>query len=124
MEKNTYLLIDADISYFQERCKYWIDFFGLKDWHIRYMKKDIKPNAEVWMNYPGKIATIVINEIIVLYDGENYKKDLNRSAFHEICHILLDELIYLALKRSIKKSQLRLAEETIIRRLENFLNGG
>lgn len=104
---------------FVDECNRWVDFFGLKDWKIYYYQEKLKESfAECRVNgIENRIVSIVLNKEL---DKEDYDFfDLRKTAFHEVCEVLLYGLEYLATCRYLSPEEITTERHSIIRRLEN-----
>lgn len=107
---------------FKNHCENWKEFFGLSDWRIGYRFED---NAEkdcygtCARNTQGRIACIYLRPTWDNIDKEDITEQLNRTAFHEIAHVLLADMELIATARYIDSYEFPKAEEACIRRLEN-----
>lgn len=109
----------AHFELFQEECRKWIDFFGLKDWEVNYEHKADKDNlAGAYINLEGKIATFHL--AIGWYSKPN-DYEVRKCSFHEVCEVLLGRLQILAEKRFTTLSEINESVHDVIRRLENTL---
>lgn len=75
---------------FSERCLYWQKIFGLNGWdfYFHHSNMDSDIDAKVRCNHTAKQVNIKMNK--------NYKPDfdeLNKTAFEEVCHVLLADLV-------------------------------
>jgi hypothetical protein len=74
-------------STFKQEVLFWVDYFGLKDWDISLQNKDIEENrANCCCNITAHRCVISLN---VEYDEELNDFQLRKSAFHEVCELLL-----------------------------------
>jgi len=104
---------------FQEEAWYWIQRFGLKGWRFHFEHGDQSEEGYAGYNYnvAGRVA--VINLSKDWKDNEVIEAQLRRSAFHEVIHILLARLRWLAVERAVGIGDVDEEIETIIRTLEN-----
>jgi len=117
-----------DFEYFSKKVRYYIKQFGLSDYEIVLIHKDLEDEGEplsnstagVKMNANSKSATFYLNKD--WGDGELDRKALERAAIHEVGHILLCDYYWCAATRfGITSEQIGGVEHAIIRRLENFI---
>jgi len=102
---------------FKKECNRWIKFWGLTEWSVVFFHEKINDDcyADCTWNVEGRVASIRLNKEIdgmVLFDPK-------KTAFHEVCELLLCELDGLARDRFISKSHISIAFHAVIRRLEN-----
>lgn len=115
------LITKKQAEIFYKSCRYWIKHFGLSDWYIDWdmYKDDSDHRAFAVINLEAKYASI----FIVQDWGDTVdvtEKDLQLTAFHEVCEIMLGELSYLAEDRSVTPNQIVQATHSIIQRLTNI----
>lgn len=111
-----------EIAYFCQRARYWIKFLGLADWRVDvYAEKldDMSACAEMW--WDSHAAHIKINTELGRYTPS--RKWLNKTALHEVLHILLCDSSELCKTRFCSKEQVSKVEHMLIRRLETALTG-
>ncbi len=102
---------------FKKACVKWLDFFGLKDWSVHYGHKyDDENMASIVYNLTGKVATIYLT---IDWDIEPTKRAVERTAFHEVCELMLARLVICSRSRFITNDEIVEATHSIIRRLEN-----
>jgi len=104
---------------FQEEAWYWIQRFGLKGWNIHYTHEntDNESFATCAHNVSGRVVTLNLEK-----DWEDFlvtERQVRQSAFHEVIHILLARLRWLAIERAVGIGDVDQEIETIIRTLEN-----
>ena len=100
-----------DYKQFREYVRYFIDMFGLYDWHVYTKKVKRAPDylAGVYVNVDDRIATIYIAKRWKLPAAS--EKEL---ALHEVLEILISDLEETP-KRISKKMKRRLAHAVIYR---------
>lgn len=108
---------------FEQEAKYWIDYFGLKQWEVIFTNLEDRENrATIGWKVVGRIAKINLatdwEEGTEIVTPETVKK----AAFHEICELLLSRLGMMAEGR-ICNNKDNTTEEThaIIRTIENTI---
>lgn len=105
-------------DYFADKVEHWQDFWHLGNWRIEVVVGDSGENyAHVHIVQVARAATIVLsdssNESV-----SNYQ--LNKTAFHEVCEILLTQLIKCA-DAAAASDKVEEISHDIIRRLENIV---
>lgn len=114
----------AHFEIFKTECQKWIEIFGLKNWQINYVHKKLEDSrASTSFNCVGGIATIFLN---TNWDEKaSYEFDVNdvrKSAFHEICELLLGRLNNMVEQRyGLHVQDIEEEIHRIIRILENVL---
>jgi hypothetical protein len=114
-------LTDEQIAYFKKRVFYWCDYFKLQDWQIScgvdvespfiaYCASDsVKHSATVWLKPE--------------WENDNITKEtLDRTALHEVAHILTADFMHIVDKRINEQTVNRIAE-TFAVRMTNALTG-
>lgn len=114
-------LKDQDFQIFKDEAQYWIDQFGLLDWRIGFAFEKIDGfYAESRTYWYGRTATLVLNK---WQDEPIETEQIRKSAFHEVCEVLLTEMRNIALNKSIASEEHEDmfigAAHGVIRRLEN-----
>ena len=117
---------EKDFAIFEKECWKWVEHFGLKDWQFNLYHEDSKilGPCRAWKdyNYEGRVCTLGLtidwkNDDVTVYQ-------VKKSAFHEVCHIMLATLhnLFSTVNRSEREAELWGSEEhAIIRRLENSI---
>lgn len=116
-------LTEKDFTIFKEEAQKWIDTFGLKDWEVTF---DFSPlensSAECRVNWHAKAALLTLGQFP---RWEVTQDDVRRSAFHEVCELLLSDMEFTALNDEILHAERKLltevARHAVIRRLENSI---
>lgn len=85
----------ADFKLFKSEVEYWVEKFHLREWGIRYSHEKSKklPDSLAWVatDWKGRTCTIGLNpdwgphDIVCDFE-------LSRSAFHEVCELLLSDI--------------------------------
>ena len=107
---------------FIAECNKWINKFHLRSWRISFENKDNPevPDSFAWCMYnlKGRISTLGLS--ISWGHVEPTIIDLKKSAFHEVCELLLARLEAEALVDTCptQKSDIEEHKHAIIRRLE------
>lgn len=111
-----------NFNFFIEECKYWIEKFGLKEWEFRFKHEDHKTLKDscAWYeyNWQGRLASIGLS---VSWDNtEPTDYQVSKSAFHEICEMLLADLETIARSDICpsQKEELITCKHSVIRRIE------
>lgn len=113
-------LTDKAFDLYKEKCKYWLNFWGLdKEWDYKIIKAD---HYECQRDFKHRCVCITFAKSwdTDLYDINSIKMDIETSAFHEILHIVLAGMNWIGLKRKKHSSLFYAEEECVIRRLEKL----
>lgn len=112
----------ADFELFKKYCVEYYDKLGLREWTVYY--KHARTNdayaSSAWL-LSGMIATITLCTDWDTLRPKN-EAELRKLALHEIMHILMSPLVAEAEDRYANETAIRIAEHSIIRRLENILS--
>jgi len=108
-----------DAEYFAQSVKKWQQVLNLGDWRI---EKGLKPAkaamASVEFNDAARLATYRLGD----FGAEKITPDsLDRTALHELLHIFLYDLLYVAADRQASDEQREKEEHRIINLLEHLL---
>lgn len=101
---------------FKERVEYWTDYFGLYFWDVNVHEDDEAEDNDLayTMTHVGnKRADIYL--VLDWGSTDMTYDELNNTAFHEVCEVMLSEIRYLAGKRDIRYGEIDGAIHTIIR---------
>ena len=114
-----YKTTEKDFTMFQKECGKWIDYFGLKDWEIKFTHEELGGNrASCWSDYPGKLSTIDLNRE---WESNPQKNEIKFVAFHEVAELLIAPLRTMAYARYVTEDEVSVANHYIIRTLENSI---
>jgi hypothetical protein len=117
---------DEHFKIFKQECIRWIDIFGLTDWCIDIEHKD---KRRLTFGARGSCRPVLDNKCAVIslnkeWIGEVTEKALKRTAFHEVLHILLYRLSWLAernnyMGKEVHEYEISQEVHGIINRMEN-----
>ena len=117
----TYKTTKKDFEIFKKECLKWIEYFQLSGWKFCFFHEDNKQLGKAlgWScgNYMGRVASIGIS--LNWGDDKANILDLKRTAFHEVCEIMLCSLHVLAFDRNWDEDIWDAESHTVIRILEN-----
>ena len=110
-----------DFAIFKKAVLFWQEYFGLKDWEFVIVHEDNEsiPEVRAWCGYDvkGKIATI---GLATEWDKDDRSENqLKKSAFHEVCEVLMCPLWAIGMPHDSEKWHFEAAVHGIIRTLEN-----
>jgi hypothetical protein len=109
---------------FKKEAGLWLDKFGLKDYSVCFLHSNEGPeDTRAWIesDFNGKIASIGLSRD---WSGDEVTvHKVRRSAFHEVVHLLLANLIVLGQERWTVKGIYDAEEHAVIRRLEALFYG-
>ena len=105
---------------FEKECQFWIDFFGLKDWHFYFQHNDKHKEdlAKTAVEHKSKSALILMTKT---WAKDDITDDLiSLTAFHEVCEVMNSKLNDLAQQRYVpNEDEIEEANHEIITRLQN-----
>lgn len=109
---------------FIDTCQFWIDYFGITDWNVDYQfggeveeLEGSNPVSFISTSYEDRYAIIWFTSEApdrLLTDLE-----IQKSAFHEVCELLLADFFLLAQSRWVSYDQLVSSSHAVIHRLQN-----
>jgi len=110
---------------YKDECKKWVAFFGLTDWRVTIILKDLGEGVAALCEWDINFSEcrLLLNSIFA--DDETLNdKVIRRYAFHEVCHLLLARLHSLSETRYVR-SEDAIDDEVhrIVRVLENAFLG-
>jgi hypothetical protein len=109
-----------DFEKFKKFTMYWVDFFGLRNWEVEFdHKEDDTSMAYTTFNVLNRNVMIVL----AMDWGERKVTDeeLDKTAFHEVCEVLLLKIRYIADARYIMDEDIGSEIHDVIRVLENVV---
>ena len=107
-------LTNKDFEIFKKECEFWLDYFHLRDYKVTYEFTNIdNAFANCASDSIGRQAIISLNS-----DDYEFDVDLEMSAFHEVCELMLGD-IYAMLADYYSPSACQQQTHYIIRKLEN-----
>jgi len=107
---------------FKKECKKLIGSLGLFDWELCFTHNDLDCRGNCHTQIPGFMCKLNLG--VDWGEGQEYKitnKDIKRTAFHEVLHLLLTEIRGCANDRYMNIQEYDEIEHRTIRRIENFL---
>jgi len=108
-----------NFEFFKEEVSYWAGFLGIFQWDFRvFHMRDDDALARVDMDGDGRVVCVTLAKTWERDKISNYS--LSKTAFHEVCEVLLFDLNQLA-SPFVKKSRVEEAIHKIIRRMENTI---
>jgi hypothetical protein len=108
-----------DFAYFQKSALEWQSILYMDAWQIFFGHvRDSQNLAWIFDNIPGRSITMILNK--EWGDTSITRRELNLSAFHETCEIMLTRLDDMA-KKGVSKDQTDEVRHEIIRILEKVI---
>lgn len=109
-----------DAQLFAQSIRKWQQILSLGDWRIEKGSKPAKEAmASVEFNQTARLATYRLGD----FGAEKITPDsLNRTALHELLHILLHDLMCVATDPKSSDEEIEMQEHRVINLLENLLS--
>lgn len=116
----------AHFEIFKAECRRWLDYFGLKGWDV-FFEHDNPENGEscfasCFYRLLGRNATFFLSKD--WGHNEVTEQQVRRSAFHEVCELLLSRMKVLARSRFINEDEIEEEIHNLIRTFENTVFEG
>ena len=116
-----------DFTYYRKRALAWARRFGLTEYQLNFIhEKEVDADTRP---VPSRAFIYLLPNNATYGLSPEWKNDpvtkrqLDRDAFHETCHLLLAAFARAAKDRFTTEEELEELEETIVRRLETFQFG-
>lgn len=103
---------------FCKECLYWIKKLSLFKYEYFFKWNEIEERANIVIHNDSKIIIITLST--TWYNLEPTPKRIRKSAFHEICEVLLNKLCLIALSRYFNPDDLESESHSVIRIMENI----
>ena len=108
-------------SYFRSRCQHYQKELGLMGWDITFRHEKLNSLASCAAKGQARLCVIRLAKD---WKDMSYEKpdlrELDVLAFHEMCHLLLFDLMSLTESRFVTRDEIDRTEEEIVVRLENY----
>lgn len=109
-----------EFKLFKDTIRALLGKFGMNEWKVYYeLKRMPDCSAQCSTDSVGMIVTFCLNTVIFCETQE----DMKEICLHEVCHLLLAEIVDLVYKRFVTKDILVNADERITRRITNLFRG-
>ncbi len=123
MVNEKFAATEKDFEIFKEEGKKWVEFWGLKGWDI-YWKYEttggLKYCAQCYIRLEERDVTMRLSNE-KLWPEQPDEENIRRSAFHEVCELLLGRLGVINRSRFVTESESTEAEHEVISILENMI---
>lgn len=110
-----------DFEYFKKRCEHWMRFWNLAEYSIQFGHESDTDDTLAWINrdIEGMCVGFSLNKN---WKGVKVtKSELDRSAFHEVIHLVLARMALAGKSRWMTVDEICREEEAVIRRMENCI---
>jgi hypothetical protein len=109
------------LKIFEDYFVAYLKKFGLTDWDIAYkVCDDIDPQGQISIYSDCRNALVEINKTLGCNESQINDR-LRFLACHEACHLMLSDIIHIALSKSITRTAFDMTKESIAMRLTNLL---
>lgn len=124
------ILFDSSIVYVTEKqfknwfiseVKYWIRFFGLLDWEVRFNLDEDDIDNEAYLKADIEAKDVTFNLCKTWNKKDLTEEAIRKAAFHEVEELLQQPLSNLAEKREWNKDEYIKETHSLIKRYENTL---
>lgn len=113
---------DKHYNYFKSRCQYYQKEFGLMGWDVEILHEDIDAYASCLCDNDERWCVIKLST-----RWDEHKPvtllELDISAYHEIIHLRLASLRWLAKTRFTSMDEINRADEEAVTAFENYYRG-
>lgn len=121
MERPILKTSEKNFEDFKKYCKEYQSFLELNNFDIYYIHKLLKGKfAQTAINYNGHVAVISLST--EWPDRLIIEEELRKCALHEICHILIIQLSFIATCRYVNDGEIEEADESLTVKLEHLLS--
>ena len=124
MKSKSYKTTKVHFKIFKVECEKWLDFFQLRSWDVSYLHE----NGKVDVTWAGWCNTSWLDRTATLGLAKTWnirpeKYEVRKTAFHEVCELLLSRLHIEAIVDRCLTEKDNIAEQrhAIIRRLEHAI---
>ena len=103
---------------FKSECNYWIKRYGLVGWELHFDHDVADQNRATCVTYgPGRMCALTLGT--EWHGLEPTPERVAKTAYHEICELLLADLVEAATDRKFDPENIEAKTHAIIRVLEN-----
>lgn len=110
-----------DFELFKSECMRWVNYFGLHDYRVAFANEVTSDTtfAQCSTSLPDRTVVFRLAPSEGMNELNKANRDIKRDAFHEVVHLMLAFLLYLAECRFLEGNEIRAEEEKVVRILEN-----
>jgi hypothetical protein len=109
---------ESHYEIFKSECNYWIERYGLIGWEIHFDHSIIDKSRASCVSYgPGRMVALTLGT--EWHGLEPTPESIGKTAYHEVCELLLADLVEAATNRKFDADDLEAKTHAIIRTLEN-----
>lgn len=109
---------ESHFEIFKLECIYWLNRYGLLGWEIHFDHSIIEKNRASCVTYgPGRMCALTLGT--EWHGLEPTPESIGKSAYHEVCELLLADLVEVATNRKFDPDDIEAKAHAIIRTLEN-----
>lgn len=115
-----YKTTKKDFDFFVKRCCWLQEAFSIKNVNLNFVHKELPGEAlaECQCSNYSRIATIRLGKV---WDVPVTKRELSKTALHEMLHVALSRFSYNANARYATAAELYEAEEEVVTLFSNLL---
>lgn len=110
---------EKEFEFFRGEVAHWSGYFGLYEWDWRViLGGEDEEEALAWVRAEEESGIAVVFLAKKWGMDPITPKNLSKSAFHEVCEVMLAELDWLS-RKCVRDGKVTAAVHRVIRRLEN-----
>ena len=114
-------LNNKQFEYFKKRCEYWLEYWGLKNWDVRY-KFEKTANEEAAVTSSSLVDHMAVITLDNVSEWDDVSNDyLDKVAFHEVDEVRYARIESLAGARFLDPAHFREAVHELIVQEENVV---
>lgn len=113
-----------DFKLFKSECEYWINKLKIDDVRVAYSITEpaMDGDASTLQDFAAKYVEIKLTPDLYPHQGETLNEMIKRLAKHEVIHILIGEMMIVAMARFTNEEEIRSCNHRIVRKLEKLIN--
>lgn len=124
-DRNFHELSRENYEYFQKMFSIWQSRLGQICWRVDFGFRDLSGDESYALTHYNTNGMVALVELSTKWrDREPTEINLENTAFHEVCELLITPLETLARSRKFDEDAIEHERHTIIRILENFAFAG
>ena len=118
VSKDVWKTNESHFELFKTECVYWLNRYGLIGWEIHFDHDLAKEARATCVSYgPGRMCALTLGT--EWHGLEPTPENIGKSAYHEVCELLLADLVEIATNRKFDPEDLEAKTHAVIRTLEN-----
>lgn len=117
-----YKTTQREFKIFKAECQKWIAQFGLTQWEVGFHHQENDQHlAWVTINHKSRFCAFYLNKTWRWKNQSPTDHEVKKTAFHEVCELLLHQIRYLGECRYLSDSEMEPAVHEVIHVLENMI---